>query len=79
MVPWSPRLWLERIVGCPAEQLRLVARSDVGDTSLVTYETPAGERITVLAVLEGGRWRVSARHDGRWRRADVLAGREVLW
>jgi len=59
-----------------------VARSDKGGTSVVTYRTPDGELVTVLAVVEGGYWRISARQggpmatggDGRGSRAAVVRG-----
>ena len=79
MVPWSPRRWLARHVGCRPEQLHIVARSDVGGTIAVTYQAPDGEQVTVLAVREGGLWRVRARQGDRWLQAEAAAARELLW
>ena len=79
MVSWSARRWLAQHVGCTPEQLHIVARSDKGGTSAVTYRTPDGEQVTVLAVVEGGFWRISARQGGRWLRAETAADRGLLW
>ena len=80
MVPWSPRRWLAHHVGCQPAQLHLVAHSDTDDgTAAVTYRTPEGELVTVLAVVEGGFWRVSARQGDRWLRAETAAESGLLW
>ena len=79
MVPWSPRRWLAQQVGCTPDELRILARSDDDDTIAVTYETPRGEQLTVVAVLTGDVRRVTVRHGLRWLRADVPAERALEW
>ncbi|CAN5846265.1 hypothetical protein BH23CHL8_BH23CHL8_30280 [soil metagenome] len=79
MAPWSPRRWLATHVGCRDDELRIIARSADDDTIAVTYETPRGEQLTVLAVLEADRRRVTVRQGDRWLRVDVLAERKLAW
>jgi len=78
--PWSSRRWLAHHVGCQPAQLRIVARSGKGtDVTAVTYEVPAGEQLTVIAALVSDHWRISTLQGDRWLRADVQAGRGLLW
>ena len=79
MVPWSPRGWLATHVGCNEDELRIIAHSDEDDTIAVTYETPRGEQLTVVAVLEGDRRHVTVRQGDRWLRMEVLAERALEW
>ena len=76
---WSPRLWLAHHVGCAPDELRIVARTDDDDTIAVTYETPRGEQLTVVAVLTGDVRRITARQGDRWLRTDVRAERYLRW
>jgi hypothetical protein len=78
--PWSIRNWLAHHVGCRPAQLHIVARAGKGtDATAVTYEGPTGERLTVIVALVSDDWRISTLQGDRWLRADVQAGRGLLW
>ena len=78
--PWSPRRWIAHHLGCQPGQLHVAARSDNADgTIAVTYVTHGGEQVTVLAMLATDRWRITSLQGDRWLRADVRAGRGLLW